>query len=161
MKARWIYCLSLILLLGVACSPQPANSSGKNARRGSTYSAHSTKGQKKTPTQSNTTQKKTSQKYSAQKIYKMCNPAVFTVTTSNNIYTAQGSGFFISSSGLAVSNYHVFKGSFKGAEVIYMASGKQYKVKEVIKTERRKQKRDKSQIMRIIKIKMIKVNIIN
>ena len=33
---------------------------------------------------------------------------------------------------MAVSNYHVFKGTYKGLEVIYTASENQYKVKEVL-----------------------------
>ena len=125
------YCyLLLVALFVVACSPKPADSTGRKAHKTSTYSSTTTqsKGKAKT-TKSNTT---SSQKYSAQKIYKMCNPAVFTVTTANDVSASQGSGFFISPKGLAVSNYHVFRGSYKGAEVLYMASGKQYKVKEVI-----------------------------
>lgn len=34
--------------------------------------------------------------------------------------------------GLAISNYHVFKGTHIGAEIIELYNGKQYKVKEVL-----------------------------
>ena len=37
--------------------------------------------------------------------------AVFMVFTTDGTNTYQGSGFFINSHGLAVSNYHVFKGT--------------------------------------------------
>lgn len=44
----------------------------------------------------------------------------------------QGSGFFISGNGIAVSNYHVFKGTTKGLENIKLSDGSTYKVNEVI-----------------------------
>lgn len=124
------YCyLLFVALFVIACAPQPADT-GRHMHRSSTYSSANSKNKSRVKaTKSNTT---SLQKYSAQKIYKMCNPAVFTVTTANDVCASQGSGFFISPNGLAVSNYHVFRGSYKGAEVLYMASGKQYKVKEVI-----------------------------
>lgn len=116
-----------VLLALTACGPQPANKSGKVRPRSTQYSQSGTK--QKSPS---TAQSSKQQKYSAEKIYKKCNPAVFTITTESDIYQSQGSGFFISSSGLAVSNYHVFKGTYQGLEMIYTASGTQYKVKEVL-----------------------------
>lgn len=44
--------------------------------------------------------------------------AVFMVYTSDGVYDYQGSGFFIDSHGLAISNYHVFKGTGVGMETI-------------------------------------------
>lgn len=69
------------------------------------------------------------------KIFAKYNTAVFMVFTSdgNNVY--QGSGFFINKDGLAVSNYHVFKGTGKGAEGIKLAGSEEtYKVSEVIQS---------------------------
>lgn len=43
---------------------------------------------------------------SATEVYQRYNSAVFTVLTDR----AQGSGFFVSADGLAVSNWHVFEG---------------------------------------------------
>lgn len=55
------------------------------------------------------------------------------VFTSDGYNMYQGSGFFINKDGLAVSNYHVFKGTGIGEEGIKLAgSDKVYKVEEVI-----------------------------
>ncbi len=51
-------------------------------------------------------------------------------TDGSNVY--QGSGFFIGEEGLAVSNYHVFKGTGIGAEAIKMPNDDTaYKVSEI------------------------------
>jgi S1-C subfamily serine protease len=70
---------------------------------------------------------------SLQSLYKRLKPSVFLIYTSDDINIHQGTGFFIESSGIAVSNYHVFKGTIKGKEVIKTHEGKTYKVKEIIK----------------------------
>lgn len=57
--------------------------------------------------------------------------AVFVVYTENKKSKFQGTGFFISASGIAVSNFHVFKGTTKGLEVIETLNGK-FKIKSVI-----------------------------
>jgi serine protease Do len=57
------------------------------------------------------------------------------VFTSDGYNVFQGSGFFINKDGLAVSNYHVFKGTGKGVEEIKLAgSDEVYKVAEVIES---------------------------
>ncbi len=65
-------------------------------------------------------------------IFEKYGSAVFIITLTDGMVRTQGSGFFISPDGLAVSNYHVFKGSKKGSETITLSEGKTYKVKEVI-----------------------------
>lgn len=66
-------------------------------------------------------------------IFAKYNSAVFMVFTSDGNNAYQGSGFFINSDGLAISNYHVFQGTNKGAELIKLAKDDQYyKVTEVI-----------------------------
>lgn len=69
---------------------------------------------------------------SGKQIYEKCASAVFMVITSTVNQKYQGSGFFISSSGMAVSNYHVFAGTSMGAEWILTTNGSQYKVKDVL-----------------------------
>ncbi len=55
------------------------------------------------------------------------------VFTQDGYNGYQGSGFFINSDGLAVSNYHVFHGTYIGAEQIKLANSDEvYKVAEVI-----------------------------
>lgn len=66
-------------------------------------------------------------------IFKTYSSAVFMVFTSNGFQGYQGSGFFIDDHGLAVSNYHVFKGTNQGAELIKLeGSDIAYHVVEVI-----------------------------
>lgn len=66
-------------------------------------------------------------------IFERYNNAVFMVYTSDGVSGFQGSGFFINSEGLAVSNYHVFAGTGQGLEQIKLAGNDNaYKVAEVI-----------------------------
>lgn len=67
------------------------------------------------------------------KIFSNYNTAVFMIFTSDGYNGYQGSGFFINSDGLAVSNYHVFKGTNIGAEQIKLANRDDtFKVTDVI-----------------------------
>lgn len=69
-------------------------------------------------------------------IFAKYNTAVFMVFTSDGYNGYQGSGFFINSDGLAVSNYHVFHGTNIGAEQIKLANSEEvYKVSEVIRRD--------------------------
>jgi tetratricopeptide (TPR) repeat protein len=66
-------------------------------------------------------------------LYKQSKNAVFYVITEKyNGEQYQGSGFFISSSGLAISNYHVFKGTQPGKEIIIDEYGNQFKIDKVL-----------------------------
>lgn len=66
-------------------------------------------------------------------IFRKYSTAVFMVFTSDGFNGYQGSGFFINSTGLAVSNYHVFQGTNKGAEQIKLAGRDiAYKVTDVL-----------------------------
>lgn len=74
-------------------------------------------------------------KLDGSQIFAKYNRAVFMVFTSDGYNTYQGSGFFINQYGLAVSNYHVFKGTGIGQEAIKLSgSDNIYKVVEVIKS---------------------------
>lgn len=70
--------------------------------------------------------------YSATEIFKRYDSAVFMVFTTDGYNAYQGSGFFISRDGLAVSNYHVFKGTGVGYEIIKLSDGRQYKIEKVL-----------------------------
>ena len=65
-------------------------------------------------------------------LFEKYNSAVFMIYTSDGWNDYQGSGFFISRDGIAVSNYHVFQGTGIGYEQILLSDGSKRKVKEVI-----------------------------
>ncbi len=69
---------------------------------------------------------------SLQQLFKKYKSAVFMIYTTDGEEGRQGSGFFISPSGLAVSNYHVFEGTNKGSETIKLESGETFKISEVL-----------------------------
>lgn len=69
---------------------------------------------------------------SGTEIFKRYNSAVFMVLTSDGYNAFQGSGFFISSEGIAVSNYHVFEGTSVGLETIKLLSGEELNIEEVV-----------------------------
>jgi serine protease Do len=60
------------------------------------------------------------------------------IYTSDGVNRYQGSGFFISSDGIAVSNYHVFEGTSQGLEVIKLASGEELKLSKVLAKNKEK-----------------------
>lgn len=64
-------------------------------------------------------------------IFKRYSSAVFKIHTSNGLQGSQGSGFFISADGIAVSNYHVFKDTYVGYEEIILSDGNRYKVSNI------------------------------
>lgn len=77
--------------------------------------------------------KKSDHKLEGQEVFDNYATAVFMVFTSDGMNGYQGSGFFIDNNGLAVSNYHVFKGTGKGMEKIkLLGSDEVYNVSEVI-----------------------------
>lgn len=79
------------------------------------------------------TNTKSSRKMEGQEIFDKYATAVFMIFTSDGTKGYQGSGFFISGDGLAVSNYHVFKGTGVGLEKIKLSgSDVVYNVSEVI-----------------------------
>lgn len=58
--------------------------------------------------------------------------AVLYIVNSNGFSLSQGSGFMVSSDGIAVSNYHVFEGMNKDKSKIMFENGETYGVKEVL-----------------------------
>ncbi len=72
-----------------------------------------------------------SKEISPKEIFKKYNNAVLLIYSSNGEQMAQGSGFVVSKDGIAVSNYHVLKGTYKGLEVIKLPNGETHKITEV------------------------------
>ncbi len=62
--------------------------------------------------------KRSNKKLDGREVFNKYSTAVFMVFTSDGMNGYQGSGFFINNNGLAVSNYHVFKGTGIGMEKI-------------------------------------------
>ncbi len=96
-----------------------------------TRTASSTSAADNRPTSERTTEHST-KILSGQEIFKKCNSAVFMIFTSTGRQDYQGFGFFISSNGLAVSNYHVFEGTGIGLETIKLTDDSEYKLAEVV-----------------------------
>lgn len=69
-------------------------------------------------------------KYSSSKIYSMVDPAVFCITAKGNGRQSAGSGFFINSKGLAVTNYHVIANCTSGE--IQTNDGQTYDILTVV-----------------------------
>lgn len=77
--------------------------------------------------------KRSSKRLEGREVFDKYSTAVFMVFTSDGMNSYQGSGFFIDNEGLAVSNYHVFKGTGIGMEKIkLLGSDVVYNVTEVI-----------------------------
>lgn len=68
---------------------------------------------------------------SAAEIFELYSPAVFLVFTTDGAVMEQGSGFFISNDGLAVSNYHVFENTYLEFARIKMSDGQVYDVSDI------------------------------
>jgi serine protease Do len=65
-------------------------------------------------------------------LYNKYKSSVFIIYTSDGVDGYQGTGFFISKSGIAISNYHVFKGTSKGLEEIETSDGHKLKIDRVL-----------------------------
>ncbi|MEG1675677.1 MAG: serine protease [Bacteroidales bacterium] len=67
-------------------------------------------------------------------LYKNTCPGVLLIYTSTEEATLQGTGFFIASNGIAVSNYHVFKSTLVGKETVRTIDGTSYKIERVLES---------------------------
>ena len=65
-------------------------------------------------------------------LYKKLKASVFLIYTSREGENIQGTGFFVSRDGIAVSNYHVFESTNKGFELIETIDSMRFQIKEVI-----------------------------
>lgn len=139
---NWTVLIALLLLMFFSRC-QTCSHSGREqiARRNdsSVTSRHSERKEKRTMTRTHDNPVVTSptiagstKTMDGSEIFEKYNSAVFMVYTSNGWNDYQGSGFFISDDGVAVSNYHVFQGTSIGYEKIKMSDGRICKIEEVI-----------------------------
>ena len=63
-------------------------------------------------------------------LYKKLKPAVFLIYTVDNLDTAQGSGFFVDSTGIAISNYHVFESA--GRAIAQTDDSSKYPISQIL-----------------------------
>lgn len=77
--------------------------------------------------------KRSNKKLEGREVFDIYSTAVFMVFTSDGMNGYQGSGFFIDNEGLAVSNYHVFRGTGIGMEKIkLLGSDVAHNITEII-----------------------------
>lgn len=140
-----IFYILLIIIISIGCAQKPAAPNGNNNRpvpgpdsRSGSYSNNGRPPlphQQKSPTQTIRTvevsDNTNGKVLSPSEIFEKLSSAVFKIHTSTGYQGFQGSGFFISNNGIAVSNYHVFQGTAVGYEDIILSDGRMYKVTEV------------------------------
>ena len=137
-----IISIILVLVLSVGCAQKPATPKGNGGYPVSGHNSYlNNSGRPPLPNQKNnnpktvrgteSTSSAPNSVLSPSEIFERLSSAVFKIHTSTGYQDFQGSGFFISSSGVAVSNYHVFQGTTIGYEDIILSDGSTYKVTEV------------------------------
>lgn len=102
--------MTIAILLGLLALPTSCRKSPSSRGQRSIQTTN--------PEQRGPSFERSNSKMEGQEIFERYGSAVFMVFTSDGFNEFQGSGFFIDSYGLAVSNYHVFKGTGKGLENI-------------------------------------------
>ena len=132
--------LFLALLLPSCENQAGRNRSGPRASS-STYQTKSDKtksNQQRTniSKQPQSTPTKPQQQLPLNQLYNKYKSSVFLIYTSDGSKGYQGTGFFISRDGLAISNYHVFEGTSQGLEVIQTIDNRQFKIAEVLDTSK-------------------------
>lgn len=134
-KNEFILLFCLTVFLSVSCAHKSGHRRDRE-RPSTTIIDHSDKRSTRTISHKNRiVNKRSSKKLDGSQIFDRYGSAVFMVFTTNGYNAYQGSGFFIDNDGLAVSNYHVFKGTGIGLEQIKLVgSDEVYKVTEVITT---------------------------
>ena len=126
-----ILCLSVLLF--VSCAHKSGHR--RDRERPSTTMADRSerKSSRSVSRKSKIVNKRSNDKLEGSQIFERYGSAVFMVFTTDGSKAYQGSGFFIDNEGLAVSNYHVFKGTGIGLEQIKLVgSDEAYKVTVVI-----------------------------
>lgn len=138
-----VLALTLFLaLLSSSCENQAGRSRGAQKASSSTYQTKSdnTKSNQ-LPTNiskqpQTTPPKPQQQQLPLNQLYNKYKSSVFLIYTSDGEKGFQGTGFFISRDGLAISNYHVFEGTSQGLEVIQTIDNRQFKIAEVLDTSK-------------------------
>ena len=125
--------LCLVTCLIVSCAHKSGHRRDREQSGTAMTDRSNEKSTRSTSRKSKIVNKRSSDKLEGSQIFDRYGCAVFMVFTSDGSNAYQGSGFFIDNNGLAVSNYHVFKGTSIGLEQIKLVgSDVAYKVTEVL-----------------------------
>lgn len=132
-----LFFILCLLLISTSCVRRGGSYSSSNVRDNRRHQTSTRREAHNRPSKktSNNTRLQTNnngKKYSSSEIFEMYNTAVFMIFTSDGWNDYQGSGFFASSNGIGISNYHVFQGTTIGYEQIKLSNGNTYKIKNVI-----------------------------
>lgn len=124
-----IFLLYLVVLLFVSC----AHKSGHRRDRTETSVENRSDKISLNSNSHRIVNKRSNEKLEGAQIFDRYSSSVFMVFTTDGLSAYQGSGFFIDNNGLAVSNYHVFKGTGIGLEQIKLVgSDVPYNVTEIL-----------------------------
>ena len=113
-----IVCLLLLCLLCILCCRKARTTRARHERKKEYVQSKAKIETVKSSRKHGIINKKSSKKLDGREVFEKYSTAVFMVFTSDGMNGYQGSGFFIDNQGLAVSNYHVFKGTGIGMEKI-------------------------------------------
>lgn len=126
-----VACLSVLLML--SCAHKSGQHRGRERSNATMADRTERKSLRPTTKKSKIVNKRSNEKMEGTQIFDRYGSAVFMVFTTDGSNAYQGSGFFIDNDGLAVSNYHVFKGTGIGMEQIKLVgSDVAYKVTDVL-----------------------------
>lgn len=137
---RLTFCILCATTILTACQRRGGQGHSTQAGRGEQRPISIVEGNRREKTSARTisdaanlpTENKKAGTYSGSEIFEKYSSAVFVVYTQADTHSSQGSAFFISSSGLAVSNYHVFESTYQGMEEFHMSDGSVYKLKRIV-----------------------------
>lgn len=127
------FLLCLFPLLFTSCAHKSGHLRDRERPRTTTAEYQDRNSSRTTSRRNKTVNKRSNEKLEGSQIFDRYGSAVFMIFTSDGSNMFQGSGFFIDNNGLAVSNYHVFKGTGIGMEQIKLVGDDTtYKVAEII-----------------------------
>ena len=133
LKNPIIACLLLICLLCISSCRKASTSRTRHERQTDYVQSQQKTETIRTSRKHGIINKRSSKKLEGHEVFEKYSTAVFMVFTSDGMKGYQGSGFFIDNQGLAVSNYHVFKGTGIGMEKIkLLGSDVVHNVTEII-----------------------------
>ena len=141
MMKKFILCICILTLLfscvrrreGVHTNTRNSYVQERRQQQNSRHTTRNTQEPRVSHTENSTTSTSVDGRIlNGAQIFEKYNPAVFMIYTSDGWNDYQGSGFFVTSSGIGISNYHVFEGTTVGYETIKLSNGQTYKIRNVI-----------------------------